>query len=91
MARALEDLTGWGTLPGRCLFFDTATGERLPTPRWEVGQYDRTPVRGLPTDWIDLFIRVGWLTLADLANGQTAWMPTRVGLEIRDRWLVRSS
>ncbi|MFD7161394.1 hypothetical protein ACFV9C_42885 [Kribbella sp. NPDC059898] len=87
IALTLEDLRGWGTLHGQLRRYDPRTGEEFPAPRRVVGTYDRRPRPGLPPDWIDLFIRLGWLDIARLANGWTVWKPTAAGAEVRAEWL----
>jgi hypothetical protein len=87
IALTLDDLDGWGTLHGALIRFDTQTGTELPQPIKTVDEYDRTPRSGLPADWIDLFIRLGWLELVHLGNGWTVWKPTDQGVDVRNRWL----
>jgi hypothetical protein len=87
IALTLRDLDGWGTLPSDLIRFDSATGEELPVAVKSIGDYDRTPRRGLPAGWIDLFIERGWVDLCPLLGGRSAWTPTDAGKAVRDAWL----
>jgi hypothetical protein len=87
IALTLEDLRGWATLHGQLRKFDPQTGTELSPPVRTVGLYDRRPRTGLPADWIDLCIRLGWLDLVKLGNGWTVWKPTGAGAAVRDEWL----
>lgn len=87
IAMTLEDLRGWATLHGQLRRYDPHTGAELSDPVKIVGIYDRRPRPGLPPDWIDLFIRLDWLDIIQLANGWTVWKPTAAGAAIRAEWL----
>ncbi|GAB3943723.1 hypothetical protein GCM10029976_066760 [Kribbella albertanoniae] len=86
IATTLDDLRGWATLHGTLNSYDSHTGAKLDPPVRLVGWYDRDPRRGLPDNWTELFISLGWLDLSRSAYG-TAWFPTTAGLAIRDEWL----
>ncbi len=86
IALTLDDLRGWGTLHGRIHRFDPLTGDQLDPPVKLLGWYDRPTRRGLPENWPEMFIQLGWIDIAHTANG-TAWQPTGAGLEIHRRWL----
>ncbi|MEU4607638.1 hypothetical protein AB0F43_32025 [Kribbella sp. NPDC023972] len=87
IALTLEDLRGWATLHGQLRKFDPQTGAELSPPVRTVGIYDRRPRPGLPTDWIDLFIRLGWIEIVKLGNGWSVWKPTAAGASVREQWL----
>ncbi|MFK4087187.1 hypothetical protein ACI2LF_23980 [Kribbella sp. NPDC020789] len=87
IALTLNDLSGWATLSGQVIQFDSTTGMRLAEPVKTVRYFDRDPRRHLPDDWIDLFITAGWLDTTTVSAGLTVWLPTAAGREIRDRWL----
>jgi hypothetical protein len=69
IALVLRDLEGWATLYGREQRLDPMTGQPLDPAVRYVGIFDRRERPGLPSDWIDLLIRLRWLDLADTATG----------------------
>ncbi|MFI5736099.1 hypothetical protein ACIA49_38655 [Kribbella sp. NPDC051587] len=86
VAMTVRNLQGWGTLPGKVLRFDPATGARLEPEVRLVGPYDRNE-HGLPEGWADLLIRMGWLGLAWLADGSAVWKPIAAATETTAAWL----
>lgn len=89
IAMTLTDMEGWGTLYGDLVQFDAQTGEQLDSPMRVVGVYDRTPRRGLPTNWQELFVDCGWVDLVRHPGPYWAWRPTNEGRRVRDQWLPK--
>jgi hypothetical protein len=84
IALTLHDLRGWATLQGKVLRFDTRTGEALQPAAKLIGWFDRTPRHGLPDDWPELFIQLGWL---EIALDGACWTATAAGRDVRESWL----